>query len=441
MPLKIGMVSLGCPKNQVDAEILLSLIKKEGWEITTEAGLSDVVVVNTCGFIESAKQESIDTILEFCELKKEGRISKIVITGCLAERYRDEIKKEIPEVDVILGIGSNENIVDVIKKSLGGEELSLYGEKCDLPLSGDRVLSTLPFYAYLKVAEGCDNRCSYCAIPLIRGGFRSRPQDDIIKEATLLAENGVEELVLVAQDTTRYGEDLYGKYMLADLLKQLVKIEKLRWIRILYCYPDRITDELIKVIAEEPKICKYLDIPIQHVAENVVSRMNRTGNRKTITELLTKIRKNIPDIVLRTTLIAGFPGETEDDFTELCEFIDEMKFERLGCFPYSAEDDTPAATMPNQIDEDTKNHRAEHIMEQQMFIMDNFNKTLIGKQLEVVVEGFDQHGQIYFGRSKLDAPDIDGKVFFTSKTKRYIGDFINVKIEEIMDYDLLAKEV
>ena len=355
MAVRVGMVSLGCPKNQVDAEHMLSLLKIDGYELVADAALADVVIVNTCGFIESAKQEAIDTILEFCTLKQEGRIKAVIATGCLAERYRDEMAKEIPELDAVVGIGSNEQICQIIRDIWNDKKMvCAYGSKQDLNISGGRIISTEPFYAYIKIAEGCSNHCTYCAIPEIRGAFRSRPIEDIVKEAQWLADNGVTELVVIAQDTTRYGEDIYGKSALPKLLKALCRIEGFRWIRTLYCYPERITDELLDTINEEEKLVKYLDIPLQHCNKDVLKRMNRFGDREYLTKLISHIREKIPNIILRTTLIAGFPGETEEQFEELCEFVAEMKFERLGCFAYSQEEGTPAATMKEQLDEQTR---------------------------------------------------------------------------------------
>ena len=439
--VKVGMVSLGCPKNQVDAEILLAMIQDAGYELTNEAGLADVVIVNTCGFIESAKQESIENILEFCQLKQEGQIKCVVVTGGLAERYRDEVAKESPEADVILGLGSNKEIVSAIKRALSGERFTCYGEKNKLPMEGRRVLTTLPYYAYLKIAEGCDNCCSYCAIPMIRGRFRSRKMEDIIDEAKDLAARGVKELVVVAQDTTRYGEDLYEKQLLPKLLEELCKIDGFVWIRTLYCYPERITDELLDVIAREDKLAKYLDIPLQHCSKDVLKAMNRTGNRESLTALMQKIRQRIPGITLRTTLIAGFPGETEENFEELMEFVKEIRFERLGCFAYSAEEGTRAAAMKDQIPEEIKQQRADHIMEQQMFINEQNNQAEIGKTKRAVVEGYDKYGSVYFGRTEGDAPDIDGKIFFSSAKPLKMGEFIDVLVEDVLDYDLIGRVV
>lgn len=442
MSTRVGMVSLGCPKNQIDAEHILFDLKKEGFEIVQDAALADVAIVNTCGFIEAAKQESIDEILELCTLKQEGKIKAIVCTGCLAERYRDEILKEIPELDAVVGIGSNTELPDLIRKVLWDKTtVSSYGEKYNLPLEGGRIISTEPFYAYLKIAEGCDNCCTYCAIPSIRGRFRSRKMEDVVEEAKWLAQNGVTEIVVIAQDTTRYGEDLYGEPKLAQLLKELCKIDGLKWIRTLYSYPERITDELISVVRDEPKLVKYFDIPMQHCNGDILKRMNRHGNKEFLAELVNKIRKEIPEVTLRTTLIAGFPGETEEQFGELVDFVKDMKFERLGCFAYSVEEGTPAAKMDGQLDEEVKEHRAEIIMQEQMFISDRFNETMVGKKLEVVVEGFDRYAECWFGRSVMDAPEIDGKVFFTCEEKPAVGEYINVQIDDILDYDLIGTRV
>ncbi len=442
MSTRVGMVSLGCPKNQIDAEHILFDLKKEGFEIVQDAALADVAIVNTCGFIEAAKQESIDEILELCTLKQEGKIKAIVCTGCLAERYRDEILKEIPELDAVVGIGSNTELPDLIRKVLWDKTtVSSYGEKCNLPLEGGRIISTEPFYAYLKIAEGCDNCCTYCAIPSIRGRFRSRKMEDVVEEAKWLAQNGVTEIVVIAQDTTRYGEDLYGEPKLAQLLKELCKIDGLKWIRTLYSYPERITDELISVVRDEPKLVKYFDIPMQHCNGDILKRMNRHGNKEFLAELVNKIRKEIPEVTLRTTLIAGFPGETEEQFGELVDFVKDMKFERLGCFAYSVEEGTPAAKMDGQLDEEVKEHRAEIIMQEQMFISDRFNETMVGKKLEVVVEGFDRYAECWFGRSVMDAPEIDGKVFFTCEEKPAVGEYINVQIDDILDYDLIGTRI
>ena len=441
MPIKVGMVSLGCPKNQVDAELLLHKIKQDGYVLEPDSGNCDVVIINTCGFIESAKQEAIENILEFITLKKEGTIKKIIVTGCLAERYRDEIAEEMPEVDAVVGIGGNDKIVEAIKGVMRDEKVYLYGEKSDLPLEGDRVLTTLPFYAYLKIAEGCDNCCSYCAIPSIRGRFRSRPMENIIKEAEDLAARGIKELIVVAQDTTRYGQDLYGKYKLHELLQKLAKIDGFRWIRVLYAYPERITDELLDVMASEEKIAKYIDIPLQHCNKQLLREMNRPGDRESIEALISKVREKVPGITVRTTLIAGFPGETEEQFEELCQFVKDMRFDRLGCFAYSPEEGTPAAEMEGQLDDELKIHRAEIVTEEQMNIMTQENEKKVGRTVTVVTEGFDRFGECYFGRSEADAPDIDGKIFFTSEKKLSVGDFVTVTLEDTLDLDLIGSVV
>lgn len=439
MSTRVGMVSLGCPKNQVDAEHMLYDLKKEGYELVSDAALADVVIVNTCGFIESAKQEAIDTILEFCTLKEEGRIKHVIATGCLAERYRDEMKKEIPELDAVVGLGSNGKIADIIRDIYRTEEsVCTYGSKTDLPMEGGRLISTEPFFAYLKIAEGCSNCCTYCAIPAIRGKFRSRKMEDILEEAKWLAEHGVTEVVVIAQDTTRYGEDIYGKSMLPELLKKLCEIEGFKWIRTLYSYPERISDEFIDVLATEDKLVKYIDMPIQHCNGDVLKRMNRAGDEAFLLELIQKLRARIPDIVLRTTLIAGFPGETEAQFEELCEFVKNVGFERLGCFAYSPEEGTKAYSMPDQVDEVTRNRRADIIMQEQMLVTERYNQAQLGKTVEIVCEGFDRYAECYFGRGTADAPEIDGKVFFTSEKKVAVGQYVKVELFDTLDYDLLG---
>ena len=441
MAVKVGIVSLGCPKNQVDAEQLFGRLKQAGYELVGDAALADVAIINTCGFIESAKQESIDEILSFCTLKGEGQIKHVIITGCLAERYREEVLKEIPEVDAVVGIGCNGDICKVVERVLAGEQFTCTAEKTALPLEGERVLTTLPYYAYLKVAEGCSNCCTYCAIPSIRGPFRSRRMEDVIKEAESLARDGIKELVVVAQDTTRYGEDLYGASALPELLRRLCRIDGFEWVRLLYFYPERITDELLDVIASEPKAAKYLDIPIQHADADVLKAMNRTGDFDWLLSLVKRIREKVPGITLRTTLIAGFPGETEQQFETLVEFVKQAKFERLGCFAYSQEENTPAGRMPNQLSEEVKERRAELVMLEQMRIHDAYNAAKVGQKLRVVTEGYDRYGEIYFGRSEADAPDIDGKVFFSSGEKHAMGDFVMVEVDDVMDYDLIGHVV
>lgn len=440
MPVKIGMVSLGCNKNQVDAERMLYKIKEAGYQLVADAALSDIVIVNTCGFIESAKQEAIETILEFGKLKEEGRIKKIIVTGCLAERYKEEVAELLPEADAVIGLGCNDDILNVIDKVLANQRPLEFANKLCLPMEGGRVQTTLPFYSYLKVAEGCSNCCTYCAIPAIRGKFRSVPMETLIKEAKGLAEHGVKELNIIAQDSTRYGEDLYGESKLPELLTELCRIDKLKWIRILYCYPERITDKLLDVIAKEDKIVKYIDVPIQHCCEDILKKMNREGNEEYLRALMTKIREKVPNVTIRTTLITGFPSETEEQFNQLADFVRDMRFDRLGCFPYSQEEGTKAAEMPDQLDEETKQRRADVIMEQQQIIMAQNNEKMIGKTIEVVTEGFDRYGECYFGRSAADAPDIDGKIFFRSPERKLTsGSFVKVNITETLDYDLIGE--
>ena len=441
MPVKVGLVSLGCSKNLVDSERMLYKLRQRGYQLVTEPGLADVAVVNTCGFIQSAKEEAIETIIELGKLKNDGTLRKIIVTGCLAERYKEETAELFPEADAVIGIGDNKDIVDILDEVLGDERIIHFAPKLDAELTGERIISTLPFFAYLKIAEGCSNCCTYCAIPQIRGKFRSVPIEDVLDEAHWLADNGVTEIVVIAQDTTRYGEDLYGKSMLPELLRSLARIDGLKWIRVLYCYPERITDELLDAMAEEEKIVNYLDIPIQHCNEEILRKMNRYGSYKELKSLIEKIRRKIPDIILRTTLITGFPGETEEQFTELSEFVQEMQFDRLGCFPYSQEEGTKAAEFEGQLDDDVKFHRAEMIMNQQMLISSQKNKSFMDKELEVVVEGFDQYGECYFGRSRADAPDIDGKIFFTSEKRLNIGNYVKVKIVDTLDYDLIGEVI
>lgn len=435
MTIKVGMISLGCSKNQVDAERLLAVLAREGYEICSDMTECDAVIVNTCGFIEDAKKESIDTILECCAAKGEGRLKCVAVTGCLAERYRAELASEIPEVDVVLGLGGNRRIGEAIREAVKGNHFIEYGEKESLSMEGERILANEPWFAYVKVAEGCDNRCSYCAIPLIRGRFRSRPMENILEECRRLAESGVTELNLVAQDTTRYGEDLYGESRLPELIDAVCALEKVRWVRVLYCYPDRVTDRLIETIARQPKAVHYFDIPVQHASAHVLRDMNRRGDKQSILELCRSIRERIPDVVLRTTLIAGFPTETEQDFAELCELVEEARFDRLGCFAYSQEEDTPAGAMA-QLPEELRRRRAEIVMELQMSAAFDFADRCVGRTLEVLVEGYED-GQ-YFGRSYMDAPDIDTKVYFTSEEELTPGSYVPVLITDACEYDLIG---
>ena len=442
MPVRVGMVSLGCPKNQVDAELMLGRLADAGYEISEDAAMADVAIVNTCGFIESAKSEAIEEILELAALKKEGRIKSLIVTGCMAERYRDAILEEMPEVDAVVGIGSNHKIAEIVERIANERGFGVYGEKEELRMCGRRIRTTLPFYSYLRIADGCNNRCSFCAIPMIRGKFRSRPMEELIEEATLLARKGVRELTVIAQDTTEYGSDLYGKRMLPELLKKLCEIEGLRWIRVLYCYPEKITDELLDVIALQPKMCKYLDMPIQHVSKNVLRAMHRPGDRESLTRLISHIREKVPGIILRTTLMTAFPGETQENFEELIEFVREIQFERLGCFIWSAEEDTPAFDLPDRVTAETAVQREESIIDEQSRVIDRWCESMIGKQIEVMTEGFDRLAECWHGRSQGEAPEIDGKIFFDTDGKKLRpGEFVTVEITDFMGCDLVGRIV
>ena len=436
---KVSMVSLGCPKNQVDAEQMLYTLQNAGFELTPAEADADAIIINTCGFIESAKAEAIENILEAAKYKDEGKLKALIVTGCLAERYQNDVTEEIPEVDVCVGIGSNGKIAEIVKNAIEGKCENSFGDKCDLDLNAKRILGGAPYTAYLKVADGCNNCCTYCAIPKIRGVMRSRTIEDCVTEAKELAQNGVRELIVVAQDTTAYGSDIYGKPMLSALLKELCEIDGIHWIRTLYTYPDKIDDELLDTIKNEEKLVKYLDIPIQHVNSEILKKMNRKGSRKDLEALIKKIRAKIPEITLRTTLITGFPTESEEQFEELCEFVKETRFDRLGCFAYSPEEDTIAAQMDGQIDEQTKVSRAENIMEKQMDIMREKNEEKIETVLEVIIEGWDDYIKCYFGRTVCDAPEVDGKIFFMSDRPLIIGDFVKVQINDCLDYDLLGE--
>jgi len=445
--MKIGFVSLGCPKNQLDTEVMLHEVVSAGYEITPEETEADVVIINTCGFIESAKQEAIDNILDIAWLKKNHTLKAIIVTGCLAERYREEIFKEFPEVDAILGVGSIHNIVEAIeavtvnRKKASKAKYSSFEDKEKVRLGGDRVLTTPDYAAYLKIAEGCDNKCAYCAIPMIRGRFRSRTIEDIVAEAQDMERLGVKELTIVAQDITRYGLDLYGEYSLAKLLRAITDATEIPWIRLLYCYPDKITDGLVAEIRDNPRILKYIDMPIQHISDNMLRAMNRHGDSSLIRGVIAKLRREIPDIVIRTTFIVGFPGETEADFEELCEFVKDAKFDRAGAFPYSREEDTVAYDLPDQIDEQIKLDRADILMRHQMEISDARNRAMIGKTITVLCEDFDPVSEAYFGRSEADAPEIDGKVYFKSDERVTPGSFVSVKVRDVLDYDLVGRKV
>lgn len=440
MNYKIGMISLGCPKNQVDAEHMLAIMDAEGWEIVDYVDGCDAVIVNTCGFIDDAKKEAIENILDMVELKKEGVISKIIVTGCLAQRYKDEIVKEIPEVDAVIGIGANGDIIKTVEEVMSGvDTIENYPPQCDLPLEGQRILTTPHYWAYLKIGEGCSNRCTYCTIPSIRGNMRSRSMENVIDEAKQLAESGVKELILIAQDTTSYGLDLYGELKLPELLNELCKIDSIEWIRLLYCYPDRITDELIETMKNQEKVVNYIDLPLQHADDKILKAMNRRGDQALIRNVISKLRTEIPDVVIRTTFIVGFPGEGEEEFETLAEFVNEIEFDRLGVFTFSPQEGTPAFDMEDQVDEDIKTRRGEVIMQDQYSIMEEKNNEKIGKTYRVVVEDYDGYSDSYTGRTYMDAPEIDGLVKFTSHKDLDIGDFVDVEIFDVEDYDLIGE--
>ncbi len=518
---RVGFISLGCPKNQIDTEVMLSELVAAGYEITPEDIKADIIIVNTCAFIESAKKEAIDNILDVAWLKQK-RLRGIIVTGCLAQRYGEQLLSEMPEIDAVLGTGSLHDIVAAVKAvdertrdkvgaghddivdgdasvesenaryaaretgsetgsdasaheagaanvhgcsgscsacssvcdSCGGHVCGVDGIEADgngkyisvrplesLALGGDRVVTTPDCYSYLKIAEGCDNRCTYCIIPTLRGRFRSRPMEDIIAEAKELESMGTKELILVAQDTSRYGEDLYGEYSLARLLRELTEQTSIPWIRLLYLYPDKITDELTAEIRDNDRICKYVDIPIQHISEDVLRRMNRHGGSAVVRDAVSRLRREIPGIVIRTTAIVGFPGETEEEFEELCTYVKEARFDRFGAFPYSREEDTPAYSFPDQIDEQTKQDRYDIIMNTQLGITDELNRKKLGKRLTVLCEGYDPVSEAHYGRSYADAPEIDGKIFFTAEHRVKDGEFVTVKITDVLDYDLYGKAV
>lgn len=437
MKLKTAIVSLGCSKNLIDSEVMVQSILNDAHEITDDPAQAEVIIINTCGFIESAKQESIDTILEMAQYKNSGGCKLLIASGCMAERYKEELMKELPELDAVVGTGDYKDITDVIRRALEGEKVIRYGhqELVDIDKLPRRI-STFGASAYLKIAEGCDNRCSYCIIPSLRGRYRSRRFEDIIEEAAELSRNGIKELNVIAQDITRYGKDLYGSYRLSELIKALSAIQGIEWIRLMYSYPDEFNDELIKTMAEEEKVCKYLDIPIQHASDRILKGMRRRSSKEKILQLITRLRTSMPDITLRTSLIVGFPGETEEDFRELYDFVAQVEFNRLGVFAYSREEDTSAYDMPDQIDEEIKLERLDKIMLLQRDISLENNNRLLGKTLKVLIEGFSE-GQ-YFGRSYMDAPEIDGKVYFKSEKNLLPGDFCRVIITEAYEYDLVG---
>ncbi len=438
--LKIGFVSLGCPKNQLDTEVMLGHIASAGYEITPDETEADIVVINTCAFIGDAKKESIDNILDIAWLKENNNLKGIIVTGCLAERYRDEVMREMPEVDALLGTGSVHDIVEAIEAISRGEKYSSFKDKNEVELGGDRIVTTGDAMAYLKISEGCNNRCTYCAIPDIRGKFRSRPMDDIIDEARELVDGlGIKELVVIGQDTTAYGIDLYGGYQLHTLLHRLATETDVKWLRILYCYPDKITDELIEEFNKNPKLVKYIDLPIQHISSRILKRMNRRGDGELVRGVINKLRTQVEGISIRSTAIVGFPGESDEDFNELCEFIKEARFEHFGAFTYSREEGTPAYDFEDQIDEQIKQDRYDILMAHQLEISEQQQNAKIGKELEVLVEAYDPVSEAYCARSSQDAPDIDGKVFIVARKGTLTeGDIIRVRVEEALDYDLIA---
>lgn len=438
--MKIMFVSLGCDKNLVDTEMMLGMLQQKGFTFTDDETEADVVVVNTCCFIGDAKEESINTLLEMAELRKSGSIRALLATGCLAQRYREEIQKEIPEVDAILGTMAIEEIAEAVEQVLQGEGHNHFRELNSAPASyRDRVLTTGGHFAYLKIAEGCNKRCTYCIIPRVRGDYRSIPMEKLTAQAEALAEKGVRELILVAQETTLYGVDLYGKKSLPELLHRLAAISGIYWIRILYCYPEEITEELIETIAAEPKVCHYLDIPIQHASDEVLRRMGRRTNQEELRQWIGRLRERIPDICLRTTLISGFPGETQEDFEELYRFVNEMEFDRLGVFPYSQEEDTKAAEMPDQVSEEVKCFRRDELMELQQAIAFEKAEQMIGRVLDVMVEGKVADEDVYVTRTYRDAPNVDGYLFLNTSATLMTGDFVKVLVTDSNEYDLIGE--
>lgn len=447
--MKIGVVSLGCPKNLVDSETMLGLIHEENYEITNDPSEAEIIIVNTCGFIESAKEESINTILQMAEYKKSGSCKYIIVTGCLSQRYAEELFSELPEADAIAGVEVYDEIGSIIKRVMNGERfIMLERSKPDVIYTSKetflpRILTTPSYTAYLKIAEGCDNCCSYCAIPKIRGPYRSKPMEQVLKEAKALAANGVKELIVVAQDTTRYGEDLPGgKLLLADLLKELNKIESLKWIRVMYCYPNNFTDELIETFASLDKVCKYVDLPLQHASNRLLASMNRYDTREEVETLLAKLRKRIPGIVIRTTFIVGFPGETDADFEELKDFVEQQRFENAGVFAYSQEEGTVAGAMPNQIPDEIKQERYHELMALQAQISEEIHKDTEGQTLEVLVEGIEEDGSgLHYGRSYREAPDIDGLVFIENPGDIKPGCFVKVNILQGFTYESVGERI
>ena len=436
---KVGFISLGCSKNLVDSEVMLKNLQKRGFEITPNEEEAEIIIINTCGFIESAKQESIENILDAKELKEQGKCKHIIATGCLVERYRNEVMDEMPEIDALVGVGSLCDIADACEAVMRGEKYTSFRDKETSELGGDRVITTGPHTAYIKIAEGCDNRCTYCAIPLIRGRLRSRTIEDIVEEAKKLDSEGVKEINLIAQDTTRYGLDLYGRYALAELVREITKNTSIPWIRLLYCYPDKITDELITELRDNDRLLKYMDVPIQHISDTVLKRMNRHGGSELIRTAVKRLRDEVPGIILRTTAMVGFPGESDEDFEELCEFVKEAKFDRFGAFTYSPEEGTEAAYFDGEIDEQVKQDRYDILMQTQFTVNEENIQSFIGKTLTVLVDGYDEGEDVYYARSFADAPDVDGKVYFKSEMPISVGSFVDVEIVEALDYDLIGE--
>ena len=439
---KVGMISLGCPKNQVDAERMLAILDRNQFEIADCYDGADAVIINTCGFIDAAKQEAIDNILDMAQLKEDGTIQKIIVTGCLSEVYKEEIFTEMPEVDAVVGIGAIGHIDSIVKRVMAGERVTDLPSKYDLPLVGERLLTTPSYWAYLKIGDGCSNRCSYCSIPYIRGNYRSVPQEELVEEARRLASSGTKELILIAQDTTAYGIDLYGEPRLAALLNALCDIDGIEWIRMLYCYPDKITDELLEVMKAQPKVLHYIDLPLQHADDGILKAMNRHGDSAFIRDAISKIRTAVPDVVIRTTMMVGFPSEGEPEFENLAEFVNEIEFDRLGCFSFSPQEGTPAYDMENQVEESIKLRRNEIIMQDQLEIVNLKNEEKVGKTYRVLVEDYDSYTDSYSGRTYMDAPEIDGEIKFTCEDTVYNpGDFADVVVIGVNDYDLLGKGV
>ena len=438
--MKILFISLGCDKNLVDTEVMLGLLASRGYEMTDDENEADIIVINTCCFIHDAKEESIQNILEMAEYRKTGKVKALIVTGCLAERYRQEIMDEIPEVDEVLGTTAYDRILDAVDEALAGRHSVMLSDIDALPLPDTRrLVTTGGHFAYLKIAEGCDKHCTYCIIPKIRGNYRSVPMERLIKEAEYLAEQGVKELILVAQETTLYGRDIYGEKSLHRLIRELCRIRGIRWIRILYCYPEEITDELIQVMKEEPKVCHYLDLPIQHASDTILKRMGRRTSKQELIDIVGKLRREIPDICLRTTLITGFPGETQEQHEELAEFVDEMEFDRLGVFTYSPEEGTPAAAMPDQIDEEIKEERQAELMELQQEIAFDNAENMIGREMLVMIEGKVADENAFVGRTYRDAPNVDGLIFINTDEELIWGDFAKVKVTGALDYDLIGE--